>query len=57
MTPFCGESPIGHPPTKCAVIGMFAISPQLPKASPSMIRASLRDASLPTGIQVGFGAP
>jgi hypothetical protein len=30
ITPSEAEDPIAHPPMKCAVIGMFTASPQVP---------------------------
>ena len=57
MTPVSGESPIAHPPMKCAVIGMFIRSPQVPPAIPPTFSASCRAAALAAGIQVGFGSP
>src|SRR5664279_4981109 len=48
---------MAQPPMKWAVIGMLAISPMVPPGEPPMTRDSRRTASLPTGIQVGFGSP
>ena len=42
---------------KCAVIGMFIRSPQVPPGMPPTFSASCRAAWFATGIQVGFGSP
>jgi len=46
-----------QPPMKCAVSGRLNGSPIEPPAVPPTISAILVTASLPTGIQVGFGVP
>jgi hypothetical protein len=46
-----------QPPMKCAVIGMFAISPMLLSGKPPILDDMRRIVWLATGIQVGFGTP